>query len=111
MTTLLPQDSNDNPIPALRMRPSGAHEITISVSSTRNSAAFNAETRIISLYSDVPVYIAFGNSSVSATTSDHYLPAGLYYDVSIGGDGNAHYTHIAALQTSSAGTLYISEKE
>ncbi len=111
MTTLLPQDLNDNPIPALRMKPDSAHKITIGITSTRNSNAFDADTQIISLYSDVPAYIAFGDSSVIATTSDHYLPAGLYYDVSIGGDHSAHYTHIAVLQASGAGTLYISEKE
>ncbi len=111
MTTLLPQDLNDNPIAALRMKPGRAHKITIGINSTRNANAFNDDTQIISLYSDVPVYVAFGDININATTSDHYLPAGLYYDVSIGGDKSAHYTHIAALQASGAGTLYISEKE
>ena len=111
MTTLLPQDSNDNPIPALRLKPNGAHNITIGVASTRNTTAFDAETRIISIYSDTPTYIAFGNSSITATTSDHYFPSGIYYDFSIGGDDRAHYTHLAVLQTSQTGTIYISEKE
>ncbi len=111
MTTILPQDSNDNPIPALRMKNNGAHQIIIGASSIRNSTAFSAETQIISIYSDTPTYLAFGDSSVSATTSDHFFPAGIYYDVSIGGDKSAHYTHIAALQTTTSGTLYISEKE
>lgn len=111
MTTLLPQDLNDNPIPALRMKSDGAHTITVSGTSARNAEAFSADTQIISLYADVPTYIAFGDAAITATSSDHYLPAGLYYDVSIGGDHTAHYTHIAALQASSGGTLYISEKE
>ena len=111
MTTLLPQDLNDNPIPALRMKSGGAHSIAAGGSSARNSTAFEADTQIVSLYADVPVYIAFGDSSITASSADHYLPAGLYYDVSIGGDHSAHYTHIAVLQVSSAGTLYISEKE
>ena len=111
MTTLLPQDLNDNPIPALRMKSGGAHSIIVGTSSVRNATTFDADTQIISLYSDVPVYISFGDSTVSATSSDHYLPAGLYYDVSIGGDHSAHYTHIAVIQASGAGTLYISEKE
>ncbi len=111
MTTLLPQDLNDNPIPALRMKSGGAHSIAAGASSTRNSTAFDADTQIVSLYADVPVYIAFGDNTVTASSSDHYLPAGLYYDVSIGGDHSAHYTHVAVLQASSAGTLYISEKE
>lgn len=111
MTTLMPQDSNDNPIPALRLKQGGAHTITVSASSAKNAAAFDASTRIVSLYSDVPVYIKCGDSSVTATTGDHYFPAGLYYDIAIGGENSAHYTHIAALQVSSGGTLYISEKE
>lgn len=111
MTTLLPQDQNDNPIPALRMKSSGAHNINVSASSTRNSTAFDDETRIVSIYTDVPTYIAFGDSSITATASDHFFPAGIYYDVAIGGDHSAHYTHAAVLQVSAGGTIYISEKE
>ena len=111
MTTLLPQDSNDNPIPALRLKQNGAHKITVGTTSTRNSSAYSAETQIIGLYSDVDTYISCGDANVTATTSDHFLPAGIYYDISIGGDHSAHYTHIAALQVTSSGTLYISEKE
>ncbi len=111
MTTLLPQDSNDNPIPALRLKQNGAQKITVGASSARNSTAFDEQTRIVGLYSDVPVYINCGDASAVATTSDHYLPANMYYDISIGGDSSAHYTHISVIQESSAGTLYISEKE
>ena len=110
MTTLLPQDQNDNPIPALRLKENGAHSITVGAASARNGTAFDSQTKIISLYADVPVYLAFGDSAVTATTSDHYFPAGIYYDVSIGGDHSVHYTHVAVLQTTQAGTLYISEK-
>ncbi len=111
MTTLLPQDLNDNPIPAMRFKPSGAHSITVGATSARNSTAFDGETRIISVYSDVAVYIAFGSAAVTASSSDHYFPAGTYYDIAIGGDHSAHYTHMAVLQVSVAGTAYISEKE
>lgn len=111
MATLLPQDQNDNPIPALRMKQGGAHNISISASSTRNSIAFSEETLIISIYADVPIYIAFGSSAITATTSDHFFPAGIYYDIAIGGDHSAHYTHAAVLQVSGGGTVYISEKE
>ncbi len=111
MTTLLPQDLNDNPIPALRLKNGGAHSITIGAASARNAVAFDSETRIISIYSDTPVYIAFGGASVNATTSDHYFPANVYYDIAIGGDNSAHYTHMAALQVSQSGAIYISEKE
>lgn len=111
MTTLLPQDSNDNPIPALRLKSGGAHSVSVGASSARNATAFDSVTQIVSLYADVPVYVAFGDATVTATTGDHFFPAGLYYDVSIGGDHSAHYTHIAVLQADGAGTLFISEKE
>ncbi len=111
MTTLLPQDLNDNPIPALRLKNAGAHSIAVSGISARNTTAFDAETRIISIYSDVPVYIAFGDSSINAAISDHYFPANTYYDIAIGGDNIVHYTHMAVLQVSQAGNIYISEKE
>ncbi len=111
MTTLLPQDSNDNPIPALRMKNGKAHKISIGATSARNATAFDDTTQIVGLYADAPVYIAFGNASVTATTDDHFFPAGIYYDLSIGGDHARHYTHIAVLQADSAGTLFISEKE
>lgn len=111
MPTILPQDSNDNPIPALRLKKNGAHKITIGASSARNQTAFASETKIIGIYCDSPTYIAFGDENITATTDDHYIPAGIYYDVSIGGDNNAHYTHLAALQVTDSGILYISEKE
>ncbi|MBI1301652.1 MAG: hypothetical protein GC137_08350 [Alphaproteobacteria bacterium] len=111
MTTLLPQDMNDNPIPAVRFKSGGAHTISAGASSARNSTAFDVNTRVISLYADVPVYLAFGDSSVTASATDHFFPAGIYYDVAIGGDETAHYTHVAVLQADTGGTVYISEKE
>lgn len=90
MTTLLPQDQNNNPIPALRMKSGGAHNITVSASSTRNAAPFDAETRVVSLYTDTPAYITFGDASITATTNDHFFPANTYYDVAIGGGHSAH---------------------
>lgn len=111
MSTFLPQDSNNNPIPALRFKNGAAHSIAATGTSARNSSAFDAATRIISLHATAPVFIKFGNSSVSATSGDHYFPAGIYYDVCIGGDNMAHYTHVAVLAADADGSVYISEKE
>ena len=111
MTTKLPLDSNNNPIPALRLKDGAAHSISSSASSERNSTAFDADTRVISIYATQDVYIAFGGASVTATTSDHFFPAGVYYDFAVGGDGTGHYTHVAALRVSADGAVYISEKE
>ena len=110
MSTKLPLDINDNPIPALRLRDGGAHVITSSGTSARNSTAFDTDTRVVSVYATQPVYLSFGDDSVSATSNDHYFPAGIYYDIALGGDGAAHATHLAVLQVSSGGNVYVSEK-
>lgn len=96
--------------PLCALKAGGAHLINSSASSARNASAFDDETRVVSLYASEPVYVNFGDGSVTASTSDHYFPAGLYYDVSLGGDGAPHATHIAVLQVSSGGSVYVSEK-
>ena len=109
--TLLPKDMNDNTIPALRLKDGAAHTITVSATAAENETAFDTSTRVISLYATVPVFVKFGVSdTVTATSSDHYFPAGIYYDVAIGGDNSAQYTHISVIRTLENGTLYISEK-
>ena len=111
MSTKLPLDSNDNPIPALRLKSGGAHVISSGGASARNASAFDVNSRVVSVFATEDVYIRFGDSNVSASNSDHFFPAGLYYDIALGGDGAAHYTHLSVLQVSSAGTVYVSEKE
>ena len=114
MTTLLPVDADSNPIPALRLKSGGAHSISATASSARNATAFNAATKVVSLYATGAVYVRFGNSSVTAAATDHYYPAGVYYDFAIaGGENNKalQNTHIAVLAASGNCTVYISEKE
>ncbi len=111
MTTLLPHDNNDSPIPVLRLKNNGAHTITSAETSARNTTAFDTETRVLSVFATQDIYIRFGDSTVTATTSDHFYPAGIYYDFAIGGESAGHYTHLAVLQQSAGGTVYISEKE
>lgn len=110
--TSLPLDKNNNPMPALRLKNGGAHTISATASSARNATAFSADTKIVSLYATVPVYVRMGNSTVAATSADHYFPEGTYYDLAIGAHAAAQYTHIAVLRVGSeSGTVYISEKE
>lgn len=111
MPTLLPTDVDENVIPAVRLRPGGAHGIAATIISARNAVAFNTDTRVVSLYATGPVYIRFGDSGVTATASDHYFPAGVYYDFAVGGGRVKQHTHVAALRVSADCTLYISEKE
>lgn len=111
MSTFLPLDSNDVPMPALRLKNGGAHSINATSSSARNATALDAATRIVSVYAEQPIYVRFGDSAVTASATDHYFPAGVYYDFSVGGDNMAHYTHVAVLAVSADGSVYISEKE
>ena len=112
MTTLLPKDADNNPIPALRLKGGGAHKISATGTSARNVTPFHIDTKVIGIYAAKPVYIAMGGSGVTATTSDHYLPEGLYYDLAIsGGQKGPHATHIAVIAAGDSGTVYISEKE
>ena len=111
MTTLLPTDADDNPIPAVRLKAGGAHTIATSGVSARNAIAFDSETRIVSLYASEDVYVKFGDAGVSATSADHFFPKGVYYDFAVGGDRTPHYTHVAVLQVTTGGNFYVSEKE
>lgn len=114
MTTLLPVDADSNPIPALRLKAGGAHSINATASSARNSTAFNAATKVVSLYATGAIYVRFGNSSVTAAATDHYFPVGFYYDFAISGgeSGKApQNTHVAVLAAGSNCTVYVSEKE
>lgn len=113
MTTLLPKDADNNTIPALRLRDGGAHKIITTATAARNHIPFDEDTKVISLYATADVYLKFGGASVSATTVDHFFPAGIYYDVAItGGSGKgAHNAYLSAIRASEDGELYISEKE
>lgn len=112
MTTILPIDANDNAIPALRLKDGGAHALSsVTSASVRNTQGFEADTKIISLYASTPVYIRFGEGDVVATSSDHYFPAGVYYDIAIGGYGVDHTPYVAILAVDMDGDVYISEKE
>ena len=108
--TYLPRDNDNEIIPALRLNPIGAHAINATSSSARNAIAFDDETRVISLYATGPVYVQCGDNTVMASSSNHYFPAGVYYDLAIGGDKTLHTPYIAVIAAESDCTVYISEK-
>lgn len=111
MPTLMPTDENNNPIPALRLKDGGSYAIAATASSARNSTAFGADTQVISICPTVAVFIKCGSSTVTATTADHYIPAGLYYDIAIGGDGQKQNNYLAVIRAETTdGIVYISEK-
>jgi hypothetical protein len=110
--TILPIDDNNNIIPALRLRSGGAQAVAATTAaSATNATAFDAGTRVVSLYASGNVYVAFGGADVAATTGDHYFPTGVYYDFAIGGGRVGQYSHVAVLAADSNCTLYVSEKE
>lgn len=77
---------------------------TISFTGTSGqSSAFQAGTTLIRVVSDVACFIAFG-SNPTASSSTLFLPAGIveYFGVLPG-------TKVAAIQSTSAGNLYIAE--
>jgi hypothetical protein len=110
MATMLPVDGDNNTIPVLSLRPGASQNVAVTASSARSATAFNTDTRVIGLYATVPMFIRLGDNTVTATTSDHYLPADTYMDVSVAANEKQKYTAIAAIRNSSDGTLYISEK-
>jgi hypothetical protein len=111
MPTLLARDDENLAIPALALRPGGSQKIEFTSSSAANAVAFNSATKVISIVATEDVFIKTGDASVTATTSDHFLPAGTYEYISIRGFKRAQHTHIAAIRASADGVLYISERE
>ncbi len=111
MVTILPRDAENIPLNALRYKDNSAHSIDVTAISTQNATAFDAQTKIVSLYATGPVFLRFGDNSVSAALTDHYFPAGVYCDVSIGGGKTAHDTHVAVVAADYDCKLYISERE
>lgn len=109
--TSLPLDNDKNPIPALRLRSGGAHTIAATATSARNTTVFNSATRVVSIYATGPVYLKFGDNTVTAAASDHFFPAGLYYDFAIGGGKVGQSTNVAVLRADTDCTVYVSEKQ
>lgn len=110
MTSLLPQDTNGNPIPTLRLKNGGAHKINTTGASTKNISAFDADTDVIGLYATEDSFINIGTSAITASDSDHFLPAGTYFDLALGPNDTAQNAYLAVITAGGNGTLYISEK-
>lgn len=112
MSIFLPLDDNGTSVQALRFKPGAAHAITTTTSaSARNATAFGATTQIVSIFATTDIYLRFGDSSVTAATTDHFFPAGTYYDVSVGGREAQRYTHLAVRAVATGGNVFVSEKE
>ena len=111
MTTLLPRDDDNAPIPAMTLKPGGAHSLAAGASSARSAQVFAPGTRVVSLFATQPVFVSLGDATVTATAADHFFPAGIYYDLSLGHAKGSIASHIAAVRAGGEdATLYISEK-
>lgn len=110
--TNMPDDADGDPIPVLRLRDGAAHTVAIGATAARNGTAFNEKTRVISLYAELDVWLKFGGETVTATAADHFFPAGIYYDLAIGGAGVSQTPFLSVLRVAGSGTgnVYISEK-
>jgi hypothetical protein len=110
--TMMPQDLDGNSIPVLGLRrTNGTHQVAITAASARNSTAFNASTRAITIYATVDCFVEFGSSTVTATNTRHFIPAATPRDLDLGGAKQELSTHLAVIRSTVDGTLYISELE
>lgn len=110
LSTQMPRDDDGAPVPVLGFRPGGAFHLPVTATSTR-IGPFSSGTCIVSLVSDGPLHFAVGGPDVTATIADHYLPAGLYLDLSLGGGKRELRTHLAAVRAVENCTLHLSERE
>lgn len=111
--TQMPRDQDNNAIQTLRLRTDGAHSIAATTgASARNASAFSEGVKVVSLYATQDMYLRFGGNTAVAAATDSFFPKGLWYDFAIdGAKGTTAFTHVAARAVSSAGTLYISERD
>lgn len=92
-----PMDANGRPVGVLSLGSSAS--ITVAAASARVALPTGGVLRIAS---STDCYIAFGDSSVTASSSDALYPAGVEH---FKYDGVA--THIAAIQVSTGGVLTV----
>lgn len=93
----------------------GAHHISASTTTARNSTAFNADTRAVEIMADDgDMFYRFGdpdgaNDTVAATTNDHKIRDGERLLYALGGDKQPQSTHVAVIMSSGTGTLSVTE--
>lgn len=110
-----PRDDAGSPIPVLRFRDGAAQALTSVDSSTaQRSSAFTTGTRVITVTTTQPMYFQTGDSSVTATSSSHYLSASIPYDLALGTEISSttdYHTHASFIAVNTSGNVYISERE
>ena len=80
------------------------------------AAGFSDGTRVLSTYANADVYFLTGNSTITAVTTSHFWPSGLYYDFNVfwGGSfnesGGDHYISLITSDASKDANVHISER-
>ena len=115
MAAKQPRDAGGSPVPVLRFRSGAAQKLTsVTSSAAQRTSAFTTRTQVIPITADAALYFATGASDVTATSSMHYLAAGVPMDLSLGADIASmvdYHTHASFIAVSDTGTVYISERE
>lgn len=107
--TKQPRDDANAPMPVLGFKINGGQAINLS-STAVLSTALAISTRVISLYATADCFFEIGNVTANQTTS-HFLPAGIYIDVSLGSETIAGQNQkYVSVVSSNTGVLYISER-
>jgi len=105
MSGLGPRGTSATPVAILG---GATHAISFTGTSARNTTAFNARTRVLSaMVADQDCFIRVGDSTVTATTADVFLRAGVAYSFGIDSD----ITNLAVIQSTTAGTLRFFESK
>lgn len=88
------------------IHPDTTQNVSVSGATARTSTAFTSGVEMIRIVSTTDCWYKVGSSSVEATTSDVFLPAGVVEILKIKGGAD---THIAVIQNSASGTLNVAE--
>lgn len=81
--TTMPIDRNNYPIPALSLSSDKAHSLTAGAVSSKNTTPFNSGTRVVMVTPMTDVIVRFGDGSVVAVATDHYLLGGIPYHFAV----------------------------
>jgi hypothetical protein len=114
MTTQMPMDGGNQAINVLGLNPGKGHQVPFTSSSSNASPQISETISVVSVYSTVDAFIQTGDSDVTCTTSNgHFLPASTILDLGLGGGIAVRDfdKYVCVIGSSSAGTLYISERK
>ena len=104
-----PRDDGNDPIPVLGFKNNGGQQVPFTSSSSNVSQQIGSSTRVVTLYSTKDAFIeTHGLTTVAATTtSGHFLPATVPYDISMGFETAAvlESAPVSGTFTSTADTL------